>query len=368
MSKDYYKTLGVSKEASQDEIKKAFRKLAHQHHPDKQNGDAEKFKEINEAYQVLGDENKRKQYDQFGSGFNQAGGFGGQGFNWQDFARQYSAQGGAQGANFDFGDFDLGDIFGEAFGFGRGRRRRSGPQRGDDIQLQVTIDFEAAVRGMTRAVELNRTEKCPECSGNGAEPGSPINTCNECGGSGSQVRAQQTPFGTFQTKTVCRSCSGQGQTFEKPCRRCDGQGIVKAKRTLEIQIPAGIDDGETIRVTGEGEAGTKGGPAGDLYVQVRVNPSTKFAREGYDLISKIYIDYPTAVLGGRVPVETLDGEVELKIPAGTQSGTIHKLKGKGIPKLHGRGTGDHLVKVEVETPAKVSRKAKKLLEELKEEL
>lgn len=364
MSKDYYNVLGVDKSANQEEIKKAFRKLAHKYHPDKPEGDAEKFKEINQAYQVLGDEQKRKQYDQFGAGFDQAGGGAG-GFNWQ----QYAQQGG--GAHFDFGDIDLGDLFGQAFGFGgRGgsRRRSSGPQRGNDLRMRVNLSFQDAVKGVKKKIFLERTEKCSHCSGNGAEPGTAINTCSDCNGSGATMHAQQTPFGTFQTRGVCRTCAGQGKTFEKPCTTCDGQGVQVKGRELEVTIPAGIDHAETIRVTGEGEAGLRGGPTGDLYLEVSVEPSKHFAREGYDILSKSMMSFPTATLGGTIEVETVDGPVDLKIPAGTQSGTMLKLKGKGIERLHGRGRGDHLVEVVVKTPEKVSRSTKKLLEQLDKEL
>lgn len=369
MSKDYYKTLGVEKSASQEEVKKGFRKLAHQYHPDKATGDEEKFKKINEAYQVLGDEKKRAQYDQFGSAAfgNGGGGFGGA-TNWQDYARQSGGFGG-QGVHFDMGDIDLGDLFGQAFGFGgRSRKRSRGPRRGDDIQTQMTVSFEEAVHGTQKAVMIDRTEKCDHCAGNGAEPGSAINSCKDCDGSGSQVRAQRTPLGTFQTRTTCRTCRGEGRTLEKPCRKCDGKGIAFDRKKIDIKIPAGIDDGETLRMTGEGEAGIKGGITGDLYIVIRVQPSKIFEREGYDVFSKTLIDYPTAVLGGKVTVETVHGPVDLKIAPGTQTGTIHKLRGKGIQKLHGRGQGDHLVTVEIKTPKSVSRKVKKMLEELRIEL
>ncbi len=363
MSKDYYQTLGVDKSANQEEIKKAFRKLAHKYHPDKPDGDVEKFKEINEAYQSLGDEQKRAQYDQFGAAGPGGGGAGG--FNWQQYAQQ---QGG--GAQFDFGDIDLGDIFGQAFGFGGGRSRRqsTGPQRGNDLRMRVKLDFIDAVKGMNKKIFLERTEKCDHCSGNGAEPGTKINTCEDCKGTGTTMHVQQTPFGNFQTKAVCRKCAGQGKTFEKPCTTCDGQGVKVKGRELEIKIPAGIDNGETIRVTGEGEAGLRGGPTGDLYLEVLVESSQLYAREGYDILSKSMMSFPTSALGGSVEVETVDGPVELKIPTGTQSGTVLRLKGKGIERLHGRGRGDHLVEVIVKTPSKISKSAKKLLEELEKEL
>lgn len=372
MAKDYYSILGVGKNASDEEIKKAFRKLAHQYHPDKTGGDAEKFKQINEAYQVLGDAAKRKQYDQFGSSFDQfGGGQGGYGgFNWEDIMRQAGGgYGGSQGFDFDFGD--LGDLFGSAFGFGQGRRGArptGGPQRGQDIQAELTIEFEEAVKGAKRTISFARDEKCGTCSGSGAEPGSKVVTCATCQGSGQQTRAQRTPFGMFQVRTTCSSCDGAGQTFEKPCRDCSGKGTKNARAQIVLNIPAGIDDGETIRVSGEGQAGLRGGTTGDLYVRVRVRPSKHFMRQGYDIVSTATISFPLAALGGTFMTETVDGPMDLDIPAGTQSGATLILKGKGITRLHGRGRGDHLVKITVQTPTRLSRKAKGLLEELRTEM
>ncbi len=368
MGKDYYKILGIDKNASQEDVKKAFRKLAHKYHPDKKDtGDEAKFKEINEAYQILGDEQKRRQYDQFGSAAFGNGGTGG--FNWQDFARQGAGFGG-QGMHFDFGDFDLGDLFGQAFGFGGGRSRRAstGPQRGADIRAAIRITFEEAVHGVQKELSLERTVTCDHCQGNGAEPGTKINVCEDCGGTGRRVHAQNTPFGTFQTQSVCPSCRGQGKIPESICSKCQGRGVYSKHQTLNIRIPAGIDSGETLRISGEGEAGLRGGPAGDLYVEIRVQESKLFDREGYDIISKLIVNISTAALGGKMEVQTIDGPVSLKIPAGTQSGTVLKLKGKGIEKLHGRGQGDHLVEVIVKTPENLSRKARKLLEELDSEI
>lgn len=370
-NKDYYAILGVGKNASEEEIKKAFRKLAHQYHPDKTGGNDAKFKEINEAYQVLGNATKRKQYDQFGTAFDQNGGFGsgfnGSGFNWSDFARAN----GNGGINFDFGNIDfgdLGDIFGSAFGFGGRSKRQTGPQRGKDIHAELVIDFEDAVRGIKKSVALHRRQTCEHCKGNGAEPGTKIETCATCQGTGQQIHAQRTPFGTFQTRSACQTCQGQGKTFEKRCRACDGNGVTMARATLDIAIPAGIDDEETIRVSGEGEAGLRGGMRGDLYIKVRVRPSKIFVREGYDVLSKATVSFPVAALGGKITVETLDGAKEISIEPGTQSGALHKLKGLGIARLHGRGRGDHLIEITVKTPQSVSRKARKLLEELRDEL
>ncbi|MBI4122076.1 MAG: molecular chaperone DnaJ [Parcubacteria group bacterium] len=368
MAKDYYNILGVGKNASEEDIKKAFRKLAHQHHPDKAGGNVEKFKEINEAYQVLGNADKRRQYDQFGSSFDQFGGMpgGGAGVNWADFMRQ--AGNGQGGMNFDFGDIDLGDMFSSAFGFGSRRRQPSGPQRGQDLQADITLEFDEAVAGVKRAIALTRQRTCPTCSGNGAEPGSRIVTCETCKGSGQTVSAQRTPFGVFQTRTVCRTCGGAGQTPEKPCKACRGRGVAEERTELGLNIPAGIDDGETIRVTGEGETGLKGGAAGDLYVRVQVRQSKKFVRRGYDIVSRQTISFPAAALGESLKIETIDGFADLTVPAGTQSGTVLKMKGQGVTRLNGRGRGDHLVEITVQTPTSVSRQARKLLEELKDEL
>lgn len=367
MSKDYYAILGVAKNANEEEIKKAFRKLAHQHHPDKTGGDAEKFKQINEAYQVLSDANKRRQYDQFGSGFEQAGFGNGQagGFSWEDIMRQAGMGGQQQDGGFGF---DFGDLFSSAFGGGRQQRNSTGPQRGEDVQTILTIDFEEAVAGTKQTITFSRHEKCGTCKGNGAEPGTKINTCSTCQGSGSQIRAQRTPLGTFQVRTTCSSCRGAGQTFEKPCATCHGEGIKDSRAQIALNVPAGIDDGETIRVTSEGEAGRRGGMTGDLYVRVRVRPSKIFMREGYNIVSKATIGFPLAALGGVLPIQTVDGSLDLDIPAGTQSGAILSIKGKGIQRLHSKGRGDHLVHVTVQTPTRLSRKAKNLLEDLKSEL
>ncbi len=364
MAKDPYSTLGVAKGSSAEDIKKAYRKLAHQYHPDKPSGNAEKFKEINAAYQVLGDDAKRKQYDQYGSTDEQPG-FGGQGggyggFSWEDIMRQAGSQGG--GFNVDLGD--LGDIF----GFGGGRRQSKGPQRGQDIQAEMTIEFDEAVKGAKRTISFTREEKCTTCSGNGAAPGSKITTCETCQGTGQQTQAQRTPFGNFQVRSTCRTCGGEGQTYEKKCETCHGTGLKSARAQIVLNIPAGIDDGETLRVSGEGEAGRKGGGAGDLYVHIRIRPSKMFMRQGYDIVSKATISFPMAALGGKLPTETVNGNVDLEIPAGTQSGAILRIKDAGFTRLHGRGKGEHLVHITVETPKKLSKKAKQLLEELSENL
>lgn len=364
MAKDYYNILGVSKDASEDEIKKAFRKKAHELHPDKEGGDEAKFKEVNEAYQVLSDAQKRKAYDQFGEagvngpGAGGAGGYGG--MNWEDIARQagFSGQGGVE--------FDMGDIFSEFFG--GGRRGRARQQRGQDIQMDIEIDFTEAAFGMKKTIELYKNEKCSHCSGNGAEPGTPIKECETCKGAGVVDSVQRSVFGAVRSQAICNECEGQGKTAETKCKTCSGAGMEKRESKIEIDIPAGIDSGQTIRATGKGEAGPHGAPAGDLYINVFVKENTDFVRERDDVLSSVTAPYTIFVLGGKITVKTIDGEAELKIPAGTESGKKMRLRGKGIPHLQASGRGDHIVTVHVEVPDKPNRKIKKLLKELSEEI
>lgn len=362
MSKDYYQILGVGKNASEDEIKKAFRKLAHEHHPDKKSGDEKKFKELNEAYQVLSNSEKRKQYDQYGQTFEQAqasgqGGFGGfsQGQGFGGF--------GSGGVNFDFGD--LGDIFGDFFGGKtRTRTKTSSRSRGSDLEMAINISFREAVFGTEKEIEFAKNTVCGRCSGVGADPGSKVISCPTCKGRGEVVKSMGFGIGFSQ---VCPECQGVGEKFEKPCSHCKGAGIVRENKSLKVKIPAGIDNGQTIRLSGEGEAGMRGGKAGDLYLHTRVTPSTEFSRDGFDIISKVEIPFTKAALGGSANVETVDGPVELKIPEGIQSGAVLKLKNKGVPALHEKGRGDHLVEVIVKTPTRLSRHQKKLLEEFGQE-
>lgn len=369
MAKDYYDILGVSKGASQDEIKRAFRKMAHQYHPDKAGGNEAKFKEINEAYQVLSNSEKRSQYDQYGQTFEQAqrqGGFGG--YSWQDFARQgggpFSGGFRTENVEFDFGD--IGDIFGDLFGFGgRTRTRRTRERRkGQDIEISMEIDFREAVFGTEKIIELNKNIICPHCSGNGTEPGTKIITCPTCDGSGRVTQAQRTILGTFQTIGVCPECHGEGKIASQKCKKCRGEGRIKDIERIKVKIPAGIDNGETIRLTGKGEAGQKGGVAGDLFITLRVKPDPEFKRDGYDIRSETEISFSQAALGTKIEVNTLDGLVRLKIPSATQSGKVFILKGKGVPRLRGSGRGDQYVTVNVFTPTKLSRREKELLEEL----
>ncbi len=364
MAKDYYKILGVDKGASAEEIKKAFRKLAHQHHPDKKGGDEAKFKEINEAFQVIGDETKRKQYDQFGADFEQQGGFGG-GAGWEDFMR--AARNGQGGMNFDFGNFGgFGDVFGDMFGFGGGGR--GGPQRGNDIQVDVQLEFREAVFGVEKDIRLTKVNACDVCSGSGAEPGSKLNQCGECKGQGQVRRTQQTILGAMQTVVQCAKCHGAGQVPEKECKHCRGEGRVRSESSYKIKIPAGIDTGGAIRLSGKGEYPGKGGTAGDLYVRVHVKSDKHLVREGNDIFTDAHVTFPQAALGAQIEIETLDGKKKIEVPEGTQSQQRIRLRDLGVPHLNSSRRGDHYVTIIVDVPKKLNRTAKKLLEDLAKEL
>jgi len=363
MSKDYYKTLGVEKGATQEEIKKAFRKMAHKHHPDKPGGDEAKFKEVNEAYQVVGDETKRKQYDQFGADFQQQGGFGG-GAGWDDFMRSARGGGGFQGGNVHF---DFGDMFGDMFGFGGGGRGRR-QHRGSDIQVDVELTFEEAAFGVEKEIKLQKQNDCSVCSGSGAEPGSDVKTCSECGGRGQVARVQQTILGAMQTAVTCPTCHGHGQKAEKTCKHCGGNGVTRSESSYIVKIPGGIDTGGTIRLTGKGESGGAGEQSGDLYVQVHVRPKAGFERREFDIYTSKTITFTQAVLGHKIEIDTLDGKKKLVIPEGTQPGQKFKLKNLGVTRLQRGGRGNQYVTVSVDVPKKLSRKAKKLVEELAGEL
>ncbi len=363
MAKDYYDTLGVSKSASQDEIKKAYYKLAHQHHPHK-GGDEAKMKEINEAYGVLGKPEKRKQYDQFGSAFGQTGFNGSESGGFSDFANAYRNAAGAGGANFSFDMGDLGDIFGDFFGMGKKTRssRSAMGLQGADIEAELTIDFYEAVFGTEKEFALNKDITCQECKGSGAEKGSKVVTCKTCGGTGQIIR--NIGIGGFGLPAVCPDCGGTGQKIEKECRSCRGLGIIKGSDKIKIKIPAGIDNGQTIRLAGKGQPGQRGGEAGDLYLRIKVLPDLRFRRDGFDIRIKKEISFTQAALGDKIDIETLEGTVKLKIPEGTQSGKIFRIRGKGIPHLQSRGRGDQLVEVIVKTPTNLSRKQRELLKEL----
>ncbi len=351
MAKDYYDILGVAKNASDDDIKRAFRKLAHQYHPDKTGGNDTKFKEINQAYQTLSDAEKRKKYDQFGAGYEQmgGGGFGSGGF----------------GAGFDpnswagAGMGDLGEMFGDMFGGGARRRE---PQRGRHIEMDVHVTFVEAAFGVEKDLRVYKTMTCEECGGTGAEKGSKRIECSQCAGSGQVRKVQQTILGNFQTVGACPRCDGKGSAPEKECHACHGNGITKGERELRVQIPAGIADGETLRMYGEGEAAPHGGRSGDLYLNVRVKRDARFERNGSDVHSEAEITVATAALGGEIAVDTIDGAVDLKIPAGTQPGTAFRLRGKGIPHLRRSGRGDHIVQIIVRIPKKLSKEQRKMLE------
>ncbi len=359
MSKDYYKILGVEKNASADDIKKAFKKAAMVHHPDRPGGNEAKFKEVNEAYQVLSDAEKRGRYDQFGSDFQQQGGFGG-GMNWEDVMRQARGQGG-QSQSFDFGD-----IFGDFFGGGRGQSR--GPARGRDIQVDVEINFKDAAFGVEKEVSLRKQDKCDVCHGTGGEPGSKMEKCTTCKGQGQVVQTQRTFLGAMQTVATCPDCHGRGERASKKCKHCGGDGILAKTDNIKIKIPAGIDDGQSIRLENRGEAAAHGGATGDLYVRVHVKSLSGFAREGYDVYTQIEISFPQAVLGDTIEVETIDGMVKLIVPEGTESGQLIRIKGKGITHLERNVRGDHYVKVKIRVPKKLNKDIKKKLDDLKGEL
>jgi molecular chaperone DnaJ len=361
MAKDLYGVLGVPKGASDDEIKKAYRKLAHKHHPDKPGGDEAKFKEINEAYQVLSDKSKRSQYDQFGQTFNQGqGGGAGAGFGGFDFS---GFQGFGGGQNFDFGGGGFEDIFSDIFGGGSSHSRRR--SRGQDIQVDVEISFSEMVKGAEKEIRLYKSVVCDRCSGSGNEPRTGMKTCPTCGGSGQVQKTARSFFGTFSQVVECSECSGAGEVPEKKCAKCSGNGRVKEEENIAINIPAGIQDGQTISVGEQGEAGGRGSIPGDLYVTVHIAAHKKFERKGQDILSTEQIPFSTAVLGGKIEIETIEGNLVLKIPAGTKSGEVFRIKEKGVPVLQGRGRGNQLVKIIINTPKNLSREQKDLIEKLK---
>jgi len=353
MPKDYYKTLGIEKNASSEEVKAAFRRLALEHHPDR-GGNAEKFKEANEAYRVLSDAAKRAQYDRFGT-VPEGAGAPGQGFNGQGC--------GAQGFNINMDD--LGDIFG---GFGDlfgATERRERTRAGRDIRMDAKIDFRDAVFGTDYSAEIMKPTRCSRCNGTGGEPGAKQENCPTCHGAGRVMQNRSTVFGVFQTAGTCPDCQGTGKRYEKNCTVCRGSGVTRERQAIKVRIPAGVSDGNTIRVAGSGEAGERGAAPGDLYVTVVVKADPRFDRNGDDITSESRITFADAALGTTVPVETVDGKVELKIPASTQPGTVIKLKNRGVPHLHKDGRGDHLVTVKVEVPKKLTKKQRQLLEELR---
>lgn len=353
MAKDYYEILGIEKTASGEEVKSAYRKLAKKYHPDMNQGDeqaAHKFKDINEAYQVLSDDKKRQQYDTYGTADFNGQGFGGQGY-------------GGQG----FGGFDFSDIF-DIFGGGTGRRQRqnTGPERGQNIRINMRLTFEEAAFGKKEEITINRTEECNECGGSGAKKGTERRTCPTCNGTGEQRVQQQTMFGNFVSVQPCQTCGGEGTIVDSPCEKCNGKGTVIKQRTIKVEIPAGIDSGQVITMRGLGNAGKRGGPAGDVQIYIAVKPHKLFERMGYDLYLDMSIGMIQAAVGEEIEVPTLDGKVRYKIAEGTQPGTVFRLKGKGIKHLNNSKYGDLYIRANVEIPKRISEKQKRILREFEE--
>lgn len=358
---DYYDILGVKKDAGADDIRRAYRRLAHEHHPDKTGGDDKKFREINEAYQVLSDKGKRSQYDRFGRTF-EGSGPGGDPFS--DFSRGFG--GFSWQGNQDFNGFDFGDIFSDIFGFGGGSKS-SRRTRGVDLEMSLEISFLEAVSGAEKEVSLQKKDVCSTCGGSGAATGAKLKTCGHCHGQGNIRKVQKTILGSFATSSTCDACSGRGKIPEIKCGDCSGQGIKQQLKTITVIIPPGIDDDQRIRLSGQGEVGYQGSAPGDLFIRVKVRPHPSLRRDGTSILSESPISFYQAALGSKIDVETVDGQVELKIPAGTQSGKIFRLRDKGVPELSSRRRGDHLVTVRVITPTKLSRKEKDLFAKLASE-
>lgn len=349
MSKrDYYDVLGVDKNATKQDIRKAYRALARKYHPDvnKEDDAQAKFIEAKEAYEVLSDDQKRAQYDQFGHAGAQGQGFGGFGGGAQDFS-------------------GFGDIFDMFFGGGR-RSDPNAPQQGSDLQYTVTLEFEEAIFGKETEITIPKEMECDTCTGTGAKPGTKVNTCSHCNGSGQLNVEQNTPFGRVVNRRVCNHCSGTGKVIPEKCTICGGSGRIKKHVKVRVSIPAGIDDGQQIRMSGKGESGINGGPPGDLYVVVRVKQDDFYKREGDNIYCEVPLTFSQAALGDELEIPTVHGKVKLKIPAGTQTGRIFRLRGKGVPNVHGRGHGDQHIQVKVITPKKLSGRQKELLKELSE--
>ncbi|MBU6447221.1 molecular chaperone DnaJ [Patescibacteria group bacterium] len=361
MAKNYYEILGLQKSASADDIRRAYRKLAGEHHPDR-GGSADRFKEINEAYQVLSDATKRSQYDRYGQTFEQAGrqgGFGGAsgGGGFDPFGGfGFNAQGFGGGAEFDFGD-----IFSDLFGGAQQREARR--NHGVDLEMPMRISFEEAAFGVEKEISLEKKNRCERCGGNGAEPETKIITCPKCHGQGHIKTSRRTILGTIASSEVCDRCQGMGKVPEKPCTECNGSGIKRGKKIIRVKIPAGIDNGQRIRVSGEGEAGYRGSTNGDLYILLEVTPNPNFQRQGFDIYKDAEISFADAALGTVLHTATIDGEVKIKIPSGTQPGKVFRVAGKGVPRLNRSGRGDMYVAVKVKVPTKLSRKQKDVLKD-----
>ncbi len=354
MKKDYYEILGVSKNSTEAEIKKAFRKKAMEHHPDKNGGDDKKFKEINEAYSTLSDKQKKQNYDSFGSADMGGGGFGGgQGFGGFDFSQ---AQGFGGGQGFDF---DLGDIFGDMFSGGKSSSRRT---QGQDIEVELNISFKESILGTKRTFTIKKHMTCKSCSGSGAEKGTSMKKCDTCNGEGVIMGVQNTPFGQIQRQSICQDCNGKGNIPEKKCSQCDSVGIKLDNDEINISIPAGIEDGQTLRVVGKGNE-VVDGVNGDLFVHVSVDNDNSFERKGWDLYTKIYIPFWMAVLGGQIEVQGVENKIKIKIPSGTQSSEKFKIKGEGVKGK--TNSGDLYAEVVIEVPKKIDKDYKKKVEELK---
>lgn len=363
--RDYYEVLGVPKTASDDDIKSAFRKMAKQYHPDLHPDDKEaeaKFKEVNEAYEVLSNADKRAKYDQFGhAAFDPTAGGGGGAYSWSGFGG-----GGSPFGSTGFGGF--GDIFSDFFGGGSTRTSPNAPIRGENLRQNITISFEEAAFGCEKEVQYRREENCSECGGSGAAPGSQVQTCPTCGGRGTVTRVQNTILGSMQTSVPCSACGGTGKIIKEPCKACSGAGRVKNYVKRKIKIPAGIDDGQTIRVSGAGDDGVNGGSKGDLHVSIRVKPHKRFIRDGADIHQNIQIPVTTAMLGGSINIPTLDKDVKLTIPEGTPAQKTFRMKGFGIQKLNSADKGDMYVNVTVDIPKKLTEKQRELVAQLAEEM
>lgn len=366
--KDYYQVLGVNKNSTDDEIKKAYRKLARQYHPDLNRDDPkkaeEKMKEINEAYDVLKDKDKRAQYDQFGfvdpnAGYGR-GSDGGVHINMDDI---FSQMGGGMGG----GGFDVNDIFEQFFGGGRSRaRRKTEPERGADLRYDLWIAFEEAAFGKEMTIKVPRLENCDECGGTGAKKGTTPDECPDCHGTGMRQTTTRTPFGVISNSRPCERCHGTGQIVKNPCEHCHGAGKIKVEREIKLNVPKGVDTGQRLRISGGGQAGNRGGAPGDLYVYINIKPHRIFTREDTNVYCEVPISFVQAALGAKIDAPTIDGKVELTIPEGTQSGTVLRIRGKGIPQLRGEGRGDEFVKIKVLTPKNLTSKQKKLLQEFED--
>ena len=368
MSKDYYKTLGVPRNATKEEIKKAYRALAHKYHPDK-GGDEARFKEINEAYQILSDERKRGQYDQFGQVFEGSTGpkQGGFGFGWPGGFNFGFGEEGTEGRG-GFGEFDFSNIFEDFLGgLGRGARTGSRERKGKDLRTNLEISFEEAVFGGKKGIEISRLARCEHCAGSGGEPGSKLKNCPTCQGKGNMQKTERTFLGSFTQVSTCPQCLGSGRRPEILCGRCNGQGIKPIQDRLEIFVPKGMQDGEILKISGKGEASLTGGIPGDLYINLRVLPHKIFRRQGDDIIMQLPVKLSQALLGDEIDIETLDGVIKLKVPEGTQPGDILKVRGRGTYPAAGYGRGNLLIEIKVDIPKKISKKTRELMEKLKEE-